>query len=340
MGIVFLGDVFLRKKIEVPEFENKYVVANLEAPITRSRCPYPNKVNLKSDEEVFDSVLGSKVSAVCLANNHIMDYGEKGFRDTIGYLEKRGINYFGAGRKSNNYENPLFCWLDGEKIAFMGYVCTSTSPVLKCGSSFGCAPLSIERVISDLEKSKKEGADQTVVQFHWGAEEVFLPKPKDVEIARTVVDAGADLIVGHHAHVTQISETYKDTDIFYGLGNYIMPDLKEKSFYKEGKYTRIYNRKQYSWNKKSLCVEYNPINKNTRTKKAYCKNDSVILKDKYRNTKGGYILGLRFYKSLYKIVYVFSKLRRVAANFLSDPKIPEKKHIKTIIRIFFGRKKS
>jgi len=340
MKMVFLGDVFLKKKVKVPTFKNSYVVANLEAPITESEDPYPGKVNLKIRPNIFDSVMGSKISAVCLANNHIMDYGEDGFKDTIGYLDKRGIDYFGAGKKEDNYGNPSFCRLEGEKIALIGYVCRSTSPVLRCGSSFGCAPLSINRVLSDIEECKREGADQTVVQFHWGAEEVFLPKPRDVEIARTVADAGVNLVIGHHAHVAQPSETYKNTDIFYGLGNYVMPDLAEKSFYKKNKYTRTYNRRQYSWNRKSICVGYDPIKKDINIKEAYFRNNSIKLKNKKNKMKRQYMLNIKFYNNLYKIVYIFSKLRRVLASFIEDPKLPQRKHIKNILRIVLGNKKS
>jgi poly-gamma-glutamate synthesis protein (capsule biosynthesis protein) len=337
MEIKFLGDVFIKSNIETRLNTEDVIFVNLEAPITNSKNAYPEKVNLKISPNIFDKSFGSVVDGVCLANNHIMDYGEEGFKDTIKYLKDRGIEYFGAGKKENNYENPTYIMYKGRKISILGYVCSSTSPVYECGS-VGCAPIDKERIISDIEAARNNNSDEIIVQFHWGAEEVSVPKPSDVKIARMTVDSGADLVLGHHAHVIQKYEEYNGKSIYYGVGNFAMSDLNEKSYYENGKYTRTFVQKQYKWNKKSLCVTYNPcIDKYTHKVLYY---DGAVIRSNGNSGEASNrsLFDLSFYGYIYKLYYIFSKVRRLLVRFFSNPKIPKLKHIINIYSIVFGKK--
>ena len=245
--ITFLGDVFLQKpcrcSLKVPD----NLIFNLEYAITKSIAGYPGKVNLKA--EYYDhipSTFGQKPLAVCLANNHILDYNQQGFLDTISCLNAEKIGYYGAGYLFENCNNPLLLELDNFKIALMGYVCSSTSPIFaNSDSSPGIMPIDIDHIVNHINIGRKAGAKRLVVSLHWGAEEVYLPKLEDIRMAHRIIDAGADLVVGHHAHRIQPFEIYHGKYIFYGLGNAIMPDLDVPSYYDEsGQPTRRFVKKQ------------------------------------------------------------------------------------------------
>lgn len=93
-----------------------------------------------------------------------------------------------------------------------------------------------------------------MVSLHWGTQEVFLPKPKDVHLAHTLIELGVDIIVGHHAHVPQYIEEYRSKPIAYGLGNFAVPKVMKGPAYvnASGEPTQIWQKKQNYWNRVSL----------------------------------------------------------------------------------------
>src|SRR5690606_23195448 len=101
--ITFLGDVFLTRPVEVEVELPGSVVCNLEAPLTRRTLGYPGKINLRTDPTVFDETFPQAPIAVCLANNHVMDFREEGLADTIEHLERRGIRWFGVGTEADAF---------------------------------------------------------------------------------------------------------------------------------------------------------------------------------------------------------------------------------------------
>lgn len=254
MTVTFLGDVFLPEPFESEVRFDNYI-PNLEYPITTSEDPAQNKVNLRAKESYLEETFGSKPAAVCLANNHIMDYGTDGFYDTIEFLEKEGIPYYGAGKTENSCNNPLLLEIDGTTLGLCGYVCESTSPILAGENQPGVVVPNIERIRKDIDAAAAAGAEFQVVSMHWGEEEKYLPKPDDISLAHKILDAGADLIVGHHAHRIQPYNKRSNGTVFYGLGNCVMPDISRPAYFTEsGESKKIFEKKQYRWNRRSLAV--------------------------------------------------------------------------------------
>ena len=141
---------------------------------------------------------------MCLANNHIMDHGPAGLQDTVEALAAAGIACFGAGRLADHCRNPLLLACGGKRLALLGYVCSSTHPVLAVGDEPGAAPASTRSALPlTCAAPGKRGRSRIIVQLHWGEEDVGLPRPADIAIAHRIVDEGADLIIGHHAHCIQ-----------------------------------------------------------------------------------------------------------------------------------------
>ncbi len=336
MGLLnFLGDVYLDRpeRANVP-LAGEYIF-NLESPLTHSSRPVWGKINLKSAGVFFAETFGANPCAVCLANNHIMDYGDEGFLDTVANLEKNGIQYFGAGSLAGHCHNPLLLNLQGQRIALLGYVCPTTHAIFATARGFGAAPIDLEAIAGDILTARENGAERIIVQLHWGEEDVGLPRPGDVTRARSIVDLGADLIIGHHAHCIQPFEIFKGKYIFYGLGNALFPDTEMVSFTQEG--LRTGNR-QMAWkklNRRSLAVKYD-----TRTGRVeirlllFAKTLEVVPGAPVEKLFGFNGKEGASYRRKYAWVARGAMLRRVAASFAARPRIPKKKNWRWIVGLF------
>ncbi|HAR63581.1 MAG TPA: hypothetical protein DF296_01880 [Candidatus Margulisbacteria bacterium] len=256
--ITFLGDIYLNKPYKI-EFNIENYICNLEYPISKHGKPALNKINLRQEKSYIEETFKQHPLAVCLANNHIMDYGEEAYKDTLSFCVKNNIKYFGAGNQYNNYNNPALLKIDTATVGILGYCCPSTSSISGGQRANGSSPLNEKRIAQDID-ALKEKADRIIVVFHWGAEEIFYPKPYDVKIAHMAIDKGADLIVGHHSHCIQSYEIYKEKHIFYGLGNCIMPDIDVMAYFTNNGKSIRFRQNQQIWNKYSLGIKYNPSN--------------------------------------------------------------------------------
>lgn len=246
-----MGDVYL-DKIYSTDINLTNYVFNLEYPLSSRGNPHPQKINLIQSESFILETFGKYPVAVCLANNHIMDYGEEAFLDTLTFLNENGIKSFGCGSDADNFSNPIFIEIDGRSLSLAGYSCRSTSAVFGGIDKYGSAEIQLDRIKNDLNLS---AADYKIVQLHWGAEDVPFPRHEDVELAHEIIDLGADLILGHHAHVVQSIEKYNEKWIFYGLGNCIFPNFNIKSYHDGKKFTRYSSKEQGKVNKQSLYLE-------------------------------------------------------------------------------------
>lgn len=341
MGILnFFGDVYLPGAVraDVP-LRGEYVL-NLESPLTRASIPVPGKINLKAGGLNFQETFGRNPIAVCLANNHIMDYGAAGLQDTIDSLSASGIACFGAGRLADDCRNPLLLWSGGLRVALLGYACPTTHPVLAAGNEPGAAGIDRERIAADMRRARQGGADRVIVQMHWGEEDVGLPRPADVDTARRIVDEGADLVIGHHAHCIQSFEVYRGRHIFYGLGNTIFPDTVRESYAPDGR--RLLNR-QMPWGKRnrmSLAVEYDADSGAVAVRLLHFKEMLAVVpgalpQRRFTLSKGSEAC----YRRKYAWVLRLSMLRRLGVSFLSRPRLPRKENLGWLVDRFRTRKK-
>jgi poly-gamma-glutamate capsule biosynthesis protein CapA/YwtB (metallophosphatase superfamily) len=224
MSKVFLvGDVVLPGPITV-NFEMVHPwIANLEAPITRAARGIPATVNLKMEENFLAQSFATPPVAVSMANNHMMDFGEAGLRDTIGELSGMATSHFGIGTLAENCGNPTLLHVGDHQLGLCAYVCPSAHPVFAVDRTPGARSINLVQIRSDIALARARGATRVIVALHWGIEELSLPRPEDILIGRAIIDGGADLVIGHHAHCVQPFEVYKGRYIFYGLGNWVTP---------------------------------------------------------------------------------------------------------------------
>lgn len=198
-------------------------VVNLETPVTTGGVGAANKQFVfKGSPKALDALKAAGVDAVNMANNHTLDQGEEGLRDTLSHLSERGIPYVGAGLNSKEAFSAQYFERKGIKIALLGF--TRVIP------SYDWTALKNKPGLASVYDSKeglkaiaaaKQKADLVVVVVHWGKERVEQFDNIQQTLGRSFVDAGADLVIGGHPHVLQGVEPYKGKWIAYSTGNFI-----------------------------------------------------------------------------------------------------------------------
>jgi poly-gamma-glutamate synthesis protein (capsule biosynthesis protein) len=202
---------------------------NLECPLSNRGSPLKNKCCLYSQPETLKSLKSAGFNMVSLANNHIFDYGYESFEDTISLLKENNISWFGAGKKLEEARTPVILSINNISIGFLGYSWDFIGSINATENKFGTAPLSEKLILNDVKKLK-EKVDVVIVSLHWCYEREKYPLPSQRKLAHKIIDAGANLILGHHPHVLQGIEEYNGGVIVYSLGNFIFPDISYKQY--------------------------------------------------------------------------------------------------------------
>ncbi|HVY35440.1 MAG TPA: CapA family protein [Caulobacteraceae bacterium] len=225
----------------------------LEANITERgerlpQCRHTHRASLRTGQALRDAGF----SVVSFAGNHCMDWGRDGFSDTIDNLQAAGLAVVGVGATISQAREPAIVTVKGRRVAFLAY-----SSILPMGywaedKRPGCAPMrawthyeqvehdqpgtparihtfahreDLDALRSDIAEAKTK-ADVVIVSLHWGIH--FIPAviaDYQREVGHAAVDAGADLVLGHHAHILKGAEVYRGKTIFYSLCNFAM-DLR------------------------------------------------------------------------------------------------------------------
>jgi poly-gamma-glutamate capsule biosynthesis protein CapA/YwtB (metallophosphatase superfamily) len=187
------------------------------------------------------------LQVVCFASNHCMDWGAEGFFDTIERLEQAGCQALGVGKDIAAARRPVIREIDGVRTAFVA-ACSILPPQFWADEKRpGCVPMRAHTVYEQIEidqpgtparihsfafkddlaalvndvRSARTQADVVIVSLHWGIH--FIPATiadYQTEVAHALIDAGADLILGHHAHILKGVEVYRGKPIFYSVGNF------------------------------------------------------------------------------------------------------------------------
>lgn len=195
-------------------------IGNLESPIARGGSYFTCKqFHYRSAPEVATALKNAGFSLVTLANNHMMDFGPEALEETQQHLKQAGIGCTGAGASLNAARKMAVITVKGKKVAFLAYSLTFPDTFYATANRSGTAPGYYAFYRSDIAAARKV-ADYVVVSFHWGAENISVPKPYQVATAHRAIDAGADVVIGHHPHVLQGIERYKNGVILYSLGNF------------------------------------------------------------------------------------------------------------------------
>jgi poly-gamma-glutamate synthesis protein (capsule biosynthesis protein) len=196
------------------------VFANLETPITTRGAKTPKTWNFRAKPADLRIVRAAGVTVVNIANNHVWDYGEIGFRDTLRALEKGRWRYVGGGRDRASAEAVRLFKFKGLTVGIVGLTSTHPEEAWARPGKPGVAYSDFDR-IDAIVKRAHETCDVLVVSFHGGTE--LADDPNDIQkaVAHAAIRAGADLFLGHHPHVLQPVEIFEGKPIVYSLGNFL-----------------------------------------------------------------------------------------------------------------------
>ncbi len=235
--LLFLGDIMLSRGVEVKmKFENDWaypfheiaatlraadlVYANLECPISDRGRNLGHRYSFRADPQVLMGLKEASVRVVSQANNHTYDWGPAALLDSLERLNAAGIRTPGAGQNDLEAHFPVLLDLGGVRLAFLAYVDIAPSEAKAGVDRPGVAWLEPSRVLADIRFARPL-ADVLIVCPHWGVEYAPQPTREQVKLARTMIDAGADLVVGSHPHVAEPLEAYHGRWIAYSLGNFV-----------------------------------------------------------------------------------------------------------------------
>jgi poly-gamma-glutamate synthesis protein (capsule biosynthesis protein) len=252
--LVFGGDIMLSRTVNSKmEKYNDYswpfskinglfkeadlAIANLESPFLKDANyqVLTGSFSFKANPKSVTGLVTSGFDVLSLSNNHILNQGKKGLKDTKDILRENSIEYTGLVE-----QNLIVRESKGVKFAFLSYTYNNESSLVANMDS-------LELLKEDIVRARQK-ADVVIVMMHAGVEYVREPNKQQVSFAHTAIDYGADLVVGHHPHWPQIIEEYQGKNIIYSLGNLVFDQmwsketasgLTAKIFFKGTQITRI-----------------------------------------------------------------------------------------------------
>lgn len=204
--------------------EDDLTVVNLECAPSDIGTPEPKEFVFRCPTQSLPSLHAAGIDVANMGNNHSGDYGKEALVDGRSRLVSAGVAPVGAGADLDEAGQPALFEVNGWKIAVLGFggvfptpawFATEDRPGMRNGDDISSMVAAVE--------AADETADIVVVAIHWGVELDTEPRPDDVERARAMIAAGADVIFGHHAHRLQPLEMVNDAAVFWGLGNFVWP---------------------------------------------------------------------------------------------------------------------
>lgn len=233
LSLAFTGDIAFSKYFKtayetenllsdkIIEFLNSanHTVANVEAPVTGAGISAVKPLVHVSDPRISETLKKINATVWNLANNHSMDCGEDGLKDTLKYAQESGAITVGAGINIEQASTPLILEKDGVKVGVVSV--SSHFGVAATENNAGCFMWDDFKRIKARVAEVKEKCDYCVVVVHGGEEFSQIPLPYARDKYKRYLKFGADIVVGHHPHVPQNYETFGKKIIFYSLGNFI-----------------------------------------------------------------------------------------------------------------------
>ena len=245
--LLFVGDIMLSRSIgNIMEKNKNYLFpfefsidflkkadltfGNLEGPISDKGKNQGSIYSFRADPKVVEGLIESGFDILSIANNHIFDWGEPALLDTIDRLEKNNISYIGVGKNYQEANEIKIKEINGTKFGFLGLTSLYPKSFWAKDNRVGLTEFDEDKILEKIKKAKENKiADVIIISLHWGEEYQTVSNQFQKNLAHKLVDVGADVVVGHHPHVAQDIERYKDGIIFYSLGNFVF----DQNFSKE-----------------------------------------------------------------------------------------------------------
>jgi poly-gamma-glutamate synthesis protein (capsule biosynthesis protein) len=198
-------------------------VVNLETAVTERGTPQPKTFHFRAPATAYDALKAAGVDAVSIANNHTLDYGPVGLLDTLDSAGRAQFPVFGAGRDADAAYAPWLTTVRGVRVAVLGMsqIRELASQWQATASRPGIAmAFDQQRAVAAVAAARKL-ADLVIVYLHWGIEGSSCPSAEMKAFAPRMAEAGADIVVGTHAHTLLADGWLGNTYVHYGLGNFL-----------------------------------------------------------------------------------------------------------------------
>jgi len=213
-------------------------IGNLECVVSTRGTAGRKHYTFRAHPRVLP-VLRRHFDAVTLANNHSGDYGREAFAEMLGLLQKAGLGQAGGGHNLAQAHTPWIAERAGLRIAILSYNEFMPRSFEADHDAPGIAWSEDEQVVDDIRKARSvHRADLVIPVMHWGWENERTANSRQRSLARLMIDAGADAVIGGHPHVTQDIELYKGRPIVYSVGNFVMKET-DNAWQREGWLLRL-----------------------------------------------------------------------------------------------------
>jgi poly-gamma-glutamate capsule biosynthesis protein CapA/YwtB (metallophosphatase superfamily) len=258
LTLLLVGDVFVQRDNPPSVFRHvrelfhgaDFLFGNLEGSVSDSGSPWSLKeTNWKADARQIGAVEAGGFHAMSVANNHMLDFGYDALFETLGHLDRLGIAHTGGGHDFAEAHRPAIVERKGCRVALLGYTSvfmpdwaagediaglavmrahTAYEPPRRVNEVPGMPP-TVRSWLASQDKAQlavdiaatRRQADIVVCAFHWGVSRGYQKIAEyQAELGRHAIECGADVVFGHHPHVIQGVEMYRDRPIFYSLGNF------------------------------------------------------------------------------------------------------------------------
>ena len=223
---------FISKNI-IDELSNADLrVGTLESAIGDIPTFYEEKMRRRADViyskiKDINKLKYLSIDIVSLANNHFYDLGVERAVECIKLLDEAGVKHVGAGRNLEEASRPVVESLNGKTVAFLAFCDWRDETVGFCPFATetepGVNPMFDDYVVSEIKKYKKQN-DYVIVLSHWGREHTWNTTLHVYKLAKKMIKAGADLILGSHPHRVQPVVNYRNGSVAFSMGNFLFPD--------------------------------------------------------------------------------------------------------------------
>jgi Bacterial capsule synthesis protein PGA_cap len=208
-------------------------VVNLETAVTGSGFAASKEFVFRAPPSAFAALRGGSVDVASLANNHGMDYGEQGLRDSLAAARRYRFPVVGAGLDAKRAYAPYRTTVRGQRIAVIGATQVLDDHLISAWSAGPGKPglasaKNVPRLVEEVRRARRT-SDTVVVFLHWGVEAERCPSSRQRQLALALVRAGADIVVGGHAHRQQGAGSMDGALVGYGLGNFVWYGTTEMS---------------------------------------------------------------------------------------------------------------
>lgn len=234
-------------KVEDILVQSDITFGNLECSLARNfllEKPATEGYVFKANMNFGEGLRRAGFNVLSLANNHSMAGGRNSVPITAGILDREGITFAGMGEDIDKAREAKIVRIGKTRIAFIASVLIECSDFYAAGKNQPGIYVGDENSIIDVVKNARQISDIVVVSLHWGVERKFAPTQEQRTFARKLIEAGADLILGHHPHVIQGIERYNGKIIAYSLGNFVFDHLSDLSRSNRSMILKVFINKQ------------------------------------------------------------------------------------------------